>query len=69
MEKLQLGVAGLGHGATLLQANTPAGRHLPLRVTAVCDIDAARARQAAERYDVPVSPPTWMSWWRARSWT
>ena len=54
MEKLQLGVAGLGHGATLLQANTPAGRHLPLRVTAVCDIDAARARQAAERYDVPV---------------
>ena len=31
--RLKLGVAGLGHGATLLQANTPAGRHLPLRVT------------------------------------
>lgn len=51
---LKLGVAGLGHGATLLQANTPAGRHLPLRVAAVCDSDGARAQAAAERYAVPV---------------
>ena len=43
-----------GHGATLLQANTSAGRHLPPRVTAVRDIDGARAREAAERYDAPV---------------
>ena len=52
--ELKLGVAGLGHGATLLQANTAAGRHLPLRVTAVCDSDGARAQAAAERYEVPV---------------
>ena len=52
--ELKLGVAGLGHGATLLQANTPAGRHLPLQVTAVCDSDGARAQAAAERYQVPV---------------
>lgn len=50
---LKLGVAGLGHGATLLQANTPAGRHLPLLVTAVCDSDGGRAQAAAERYAVP----------------
>ena len=53
MEKLQVGVAGLGHGGTLLQANTAAGSHLRLRVTAVCDTDGARAREAAERYGVP----------------
>ena len=50
---LKFGVAGLGHGRTLLQANTPLGSHLPLRVTAVCDSDGARAQEAAERYEVP----------------
>ena len=54
MDVLKLGVAGLGHGATLLQANTASGRHLPLRVAAVCDRDGARARAAAEQYEVPV---------------
>lgn len=34
---LRVGVAGLGHGQTLLQANSPANRDLPLRVTAICD--------------------------------
>ncbi|MDE0228106.1 MAG: Gfo/Idh/MocA family oxidoreductase, partial [Spirochaetaceae bacterium] len=53
MKELKLGVAGLGHGATLLQANTAAGSHLRLRVTAVCDTDRERAPAAAERYGVP----------------
>ncbi len=53
MKELKLGVAGLGHGRTLLQANTAAGNHLRLRVTAVCDTDGERARAAAERYGVP----------------
>ena len=51
--ELKLGVAGLGHGRTLLQANTAAGRHLPMRVTAVCDSDGTRAQETAERYEVP----------------
>ena len=51
MGKLKVGVAGLGHGGTLLQANTAAGSHLRLRVTAVCDTDGAGAadRRALRR--------------------
>ena len=57
MQELKVGVAGLGHGSTLLQANGPAGRHLPLRVTAVCDSDGARAQAAAEQHGVAVVTP------------
>jgi len=34
---LRIGLAGLGHGRTLLQANSPENQGLPLRVTAICD--------------------------------
>ena len=37
MRTLRLGLAGLGHGRTLLQANGPEHADLPVRVTAVCD--------------------------------
>ena len=36
MSTLRLGLAGLGHGDTLLQANDPE-HELPIRVTALCD--------------------------------
>ena len=35
---LRVGLAGLGHGRTLLQANSYSDDDLPLRVTAVCDV-------------------------------
>ena len=37
MRTLRLGLAGLGHGRTLLQANQPEHTDLPVRVTALCD--------------------------------
>ena len=37
MSQLSLGVAGLGHGSTLLGANRPENSTLPIRVTALCD--------------------------------
>ena len=37
MTPLSIGVAGLGHGRTLLGANQPENSDLPVRVTALCD--------------------------------
>ena len=37
MTPLSIGVAGLGHGRTLLGANQPENSSLPVRVTALCD--------------------------------
>ena len=37
MSQLSIGVAGLGHGRTLLGANQPENSPLPVRVTALCD--------------------------------
>ena len=37
MSQLSIGVAGLGHGRTLLGANQPENSALPVRVTALCD--------------------------------
>ena len=37
MRTLRLGLAGLGHGRTLLQTNGPEHADLPVRVTALCD--------------------------------
>ena len=37
MSQLSIGVAGLGHGRTLLGTNQPENRALPVRVTALCD--------------------------------
>ena len=39
MSTLRLGLAGLGHGDTLVQANLPEHDDLPIRVTALCDIN------------------------------
>ena len=60
MDKLRIGLAGLGHGSCLLQANLPFGRlpvatygELPLRVTGLCDLDARKLASAAQEYEVP----------------
>ena len=37
MTELKVGVAGLGHGTTLLGANNPEATDLPMRVTAICE--------------------------------
>ena len=52
MSMLRIGLAGLGHGTTLLQANLPENRHLPMRVTALCDIDAEKTQAAAREYGI-----------------
>ena len=46
-QKLRLGLAGLGHGNTLLQANSPE-HDLPIRVTALCDVNESRLETAAQ---------------------
>lgn len=49
MDHLRIGIAGLGHGRTLLSANEPANAHHPIRVTALCDTNQdALDSQAAD---------------------
>ena len=52
MGALRLGLAGLGHGRTLLQANLPEFADLPVRVTAVCDTNAELMASMARSYGV-----------------
>lgn len=52
MRTLRLGLAGLGHGRTLLQANLPDFADLPVRVTAVCDTNAELTSSMAAQYGV-----------------
>ena len=49
---LRIGLAGLGHGSSLLQANDPEHSDLPVRVTALCDTADAKLAGAAERYGI-----------------
>ena len=49
---LRLGLAGLGHGSTLLQANIRRNEHLPIRVTALCDTDEALLGSVFREYGV-----------------
>ena len=49
---LRIGLAGLGHGGTLLEANDPGNARLPMRVTAVCDTDEGKIRKAVEEYGI-----------------
>ena len=49
---LRIGLAGLGHGSTLLQANLPDNNHLPMRVTALCDTDEARLAAVSKEYGI-----------------
>ena len=52
MRMLRIGLAGLGHGTTLLEANLPPNGHLPLRVTALCDVDEKRLAAFAKEYRI-----------------
>ena len=49
---LRIGIAGLGHGELLLQANLPRFEQLPLRVTALCDTDTERLAAKATEFDI-----------------
>jgi len=52
MRTLRLGLAGLGHGRTLLQANLPEFDDLPVRVAAVCDTNGELMASMATEYEV-----------------
>ena len=49
MSLLRLGLAGLGHGSTVLGANDA---DTPISVTAVCDTDEARLEDVARQYGI-----------------
>ena len=49
---LRIGLAGLGHGGTLLEANDPGNARLPMRVTAVCDTDEGKIQKVVEEYGI-----------------
>ena len=51
MTTLKMGLAGLGHGDTLLQANNPE-HELPIRVTALCDINEDRLNAASRQHGI-----------------
>ena len=51
MTTLRLGLAGLGHGDTLLQANNPE-HELPIRVTALCDVNEERLTAASRKHGI-----------------
>ncbi len=51
MTTLRMGLAGLGHGDTLLQANNPE-HELPIRVTALCDINEDRLEAASREHGI-----------------
>lgn len=52
MNRLRLGLAGLGHGETLIEANCPEYDGIPITVTALCDNDPQRLRKAGERHRI-----------------
>lgn len=52
MSTLKLGLAGLGHGDTLLQANLPDNDHLPIRVSVLCDTNESLLESLARKHDI-----------------
>ena len=68
MTTLRLGLAGLGHGDTLLQANDPE-HALPIRVTALCDVNEARLEAASNSTASTRLQLISTSWRRATMWT
>ena len=52
MSALRVGLAGLGHGTTLLEANLPANEELPVRVTALCDTSPEKLAAVAAEYEI-----------------
>ena len=51
MTTLRLGLAGLGHGDTLLKATDPQNE-LPIRVTALCDVNADLLESKASEHGI-----------------
>ncbi len=51
MTTLRLGLAGLGHGDTLLRANGPENE-LPIRVTALCDVNEELLDAASRKHGI-----------------
>ncbi len=51
MTTLKMGLAGLGHGDTLLQANNPE-HEVPIRVTALCDVNEDRLEAASKEHGI-----------------
>ena len=49
MTELRLGLAGLGHGETILGANHS---DIPIRVTALCDTNEDRLEAAAREHSI-----------------
>jgi len=49
---LRLGLIGVGHGGTLLQANLPEHDDLQMKVTAACDVDEGRLSVVAAKYGI-----------------
>ena len=49
MNDLRLGLAGLGHGSTVLGANAS---DIPINVTAICDTDEGRLESVASEYGI-----------------
>ena len=52
MDYLKIGIAGLGHGHTLLGANDPTAQDLPMRVTALCDTNQAVLESASNKSNI-----------------
>ncbi|MCZ6631823.1 MAG: Gfo/Idh/MocA family oxidoreductase [bacterium] len=52
MDHLRIGLAGLGHGQTLLGANRPENADLPLRVTALCDANPQKLDAIGVEYEI-----------------
>ena len=51
MTTLRVGLAGLGHGDTLLRANGPENE-LPIRVTALCDVNEELLDAASRKHEI-----------------
>ncbi len=49
MKELRLGLAGVGHGSTVLGANSA---DIPINVTAICDIDEIRLENVSREYGI-----------------
>jgi len=49
---LKVGLAGVGHGGTLLQVNRPDHEDVGMQVTALCDVNEARLARASAEYGV-----------------
>ena len=49
---LRIGLIGVGHGGTLMQVNSPEHDDVPMRVTAICDVDEGKMAAAAAEYGV-----------------